>query len=309
MRRIIDFHAHLGDIFHTRVNVVWDTEEKDFGKYKDPFKIQEEGGFVDPLIGPDPAELEHLFDVGQYLCWNNTLASLTKKLDKFGVNYINIFPIHPCNTFEEMLAASKFEPRILPWSSANYLLGLDDMVEKLKSDIKRGARGLKIHPILQNISLADPKVHAAVELFASYNLPILSHCGPNDYYHEGDNYPRTPEFGDVSHFITLAKEYPNIKLIAGHAGGLMGGELEQLGTETKGMDNVYVDLTFRGWEDILRSIDYFGADHVLFGTDTPFSSHAGVIKQVELAVEKAGDPKLADMIFFDNAAKLLHIYR
>ncbi len=306
MRKIIDFHAHLGDIFHAKKNTLWD-QNVQHGDYPNPFIVQEESGYLDPLLS-NPSELQILIDAGQYLCWENTVQNMTKKLDDFNITYTNVFPIHPNNTFEEMLAASKVDPRILPFTSADYSLPVDEMVAKLKSDVKLGARGLKIHPIIQNTRLADPRVHAAVETIASFNLPILSHCGANDYYIDKP-YKRDPEAGDVKYFIELAQTYPDIVLVAGHAGGLMGGEMEILAEGIKGLHNVYVDTSFRGYADILKAVDFFGADKVLYGTDCPFSTHKGPIKQVELAAEKAQDPKLADMIFFENAAKILHIYR
>jgi predicted TIM-barrel fold metal-dependent hydrolase len=206
-----------------------------------------------------------------------------------------------------MLAASKLDTRILPFTSADYSLPIDELVEKLKLDVKRGARGLKIHPILQNISLTDPKVHAAVETIASYNLPIISHCGANDYYFPEETYPRNPEFGDVKYFIELAHQYPDISLVSAHAGGLMGGELEILAEAVKDLNNVYVDTTFRSAQDIKKAVDFFGRDKVLFGTDNPFSTPKGSLEQVDKAC--AGDPELSNMILFENAASLLHIYR
>jgi predicted TIM-barrel fold metal-dependent hydrolase len=308
MRKIIDFHAHVGDLFHYKKNILWD-QNVQHGNYPNPFRELEESGFTAPLVGSDPEELKALMYASDHLSWENTLQNLIKNLDDFNITYVNVFPIHPNNTFEEMLAASKMDPRILPFTSADYNLPVDEMVAKLKSDVKLGARGLKIHPILQNIRLADPRVHAAVETIASFNLPILSHCGINDYYGSDTPYKRDPEAGDVKYFIELAQAYPDIVLVAGHAGGLCGGEMEILAEGIKGLHNVYVDTTFRGYADILRAIDFFGADKILYGTDNPFSTPKGPIKQVELAAEKAKDPKLADMIFFENAAKLLHIYR
>lgn len=306
MRKVIDFHAHLGDIFHERKNTTFDQNVK-HGDYPNPFIVLEESGFATPLIGPDPDEFRVLIHASLNLTWENTLENLSKKLDKFDITYICIFPILPNNAFEEMLAASKLEPRILPFTSADYSLPIDELVAKLKLDVKRGARGLKIHPILQNIRLSNPKVHAAVETIASLNLPILSHCGANDYYFPEKTYPRDPEAGDVKYFIELAQKYPDVTLVAGHAGGLMGGEMEILGEAVKDLKNVYVDTTFRSAADILRAVELFGRDRVLFGTDNPFSTHKGALAQVEKAC--SDNPELANMILFENAARLLHIYR
>ena len=46
----------------------------------------------------------------------------------------------------------------------------------LKRDIIRGAKGLKLHPILQNVPLTDERTYAAVEVFGEMGLPITSRC-------------------------------------------------------------------------------------------------------------------------------------
>ncbi|MGI5891977.1 MAG: amidohydrolase family protein [Bacillota bacterium] len=306
MRKIIDFHAHLGDIFHSKNNILWD-QNVQHGDYINPFMELEKSGFVNPLIGDSFEEFKILLNASDNLNAENTLQNLSKKLDDNNITYICIFPILPNNSFEEMLAASKFEPRILPFTSADYSLPLEKMVEKLKLDVQRGARGLKIHPVIQNIRLSDPKVHAAVETIASYNLPIISHCGANDYYVPEAPYARDPEAGDVKYFIELAQKYPDVTLVAGHAGGLMGGEIELLTEKTKGLKNLYVDTTFRSAQDILRAVEFFGRERVLYGTDNPFATHVGTMLQVENACKN--DAQLADLIFFENAARILHIYR
>lgn len=304
MTRVIDFHAHLGDIFHQMKNVTFKTNVS-HGDYPNPFYEHDRNGFRGPLIKSED-ELPMLIEASQNLCWENTLENLSKILDENKIDFICLFPIHPCNSFEEMLAASKLEPRILPFTSADFSLPVDDMVEKLRKDIRRGARGLKIHPVLQKINLLDSKVAAATELFGKAGLPILSHCGANTYYVDEDaDKKNTPEFGDVKYFIEYAKRFPQYNLVAGHAGGLMGGEMEQLAAGTKGLPNVYVDTTFRSAEDIKELVKLFGRERVLFGTDHPFSTHQGSMREVFKACN--GDAELLDLVLYSNAARLLHL--
>lgn len=304
MKKIIDFHSHLGDVFHQQKNVTFkqNVQPKDMDN---PFLRQEESGFVDPLIGPSLEEFKHLIDAGQQLCWENTLENLSRKLDHFGIAGICVLPVLPNTSFEEYLAASKLDDRLLPFSCADYSLSSEALEEKLLLDIKRGARGLKIHPVLQNQSLRDEKVALAVEIFGSHDLPIISHCGANDYYASGETYPRNPEYGDVSYFIELAQKFPNYSLVAAHSGGLMGGEMEILAEGVKGLQQVFVDTTFRSALDIKRQVDFFGQERVLFGTDNPFSTHKGAIAQVEQAC--AGNVALEHKILYQNAATLLHL--
>ena len=162
------------------------------------------------------------------------------------IDYICLLPIVPNTTLEE-LAASRLEKKIIPFTSADFTLTEGEMVAKLKRDIERGARGLKLHPILQNISLSDPRTHAAVEVLGEAGLPITSHCGINEYYLPDSPYRKetNAEFGDVKYVIELCHTFPDYNIVAAHGGGTVGGEMEILARETRGLKNVYTDTSFR----------------------------------------------------------------
>ena len=78
-RRIIDSHAHLGDIFHENRNITFKTNIKK-GDYEDRFRILEESKFTKALFTGDPHDLDLVIDGGQYRCWESTLEQLTAQL-------------------------------------------------------------------------------------------------------------------------------------------------------------------------------------------------------------------------------------
>ena len=160
MKRIIDSHAHLGDIFHENKNITFKTNVKK-GDYEDRFIRLEESGFTQPLFTGAPDDLAKVIDGGQYRCWESTLEQLTAQMDLSDMAGVVLLPCLPNTTFEEYLAASKLEPRIFPFTGADFSLPVDDMVKKLRKDIERGAKGLKLHPILQNVRLLDDRMTAA----------------------------------------------------------------------------------------------------------------------------------------------------
>lgn len=204
-----------------------------------------------------------------------------------------------------MAAAKFFDKRFLPFTSADFSLPIDKMVAKLESDIKNGAYGLKIHPVLQNIMLSDPRAEAAVEVFGKARKPVVSHCGANDYYHPEDGFARNPEAGNPKYFIEMLKKFPDYIFIAAHAGGLMGGEMEILHQETQGLNNFYLDTTFRSAADIRKMVEFFGPDRPCFGTDRPFSTPKGALKAVYEACE--GDAELEEKILYKNALRCLGV--
>lgn len=304
--KIIDIHAHLGDILHYQRNVIWKLGVKS-GDFPNPFKRLEESGFSTPLL-QNKEEIDILNEAGKLLCRENTLENLTKRLNENNITYIVLYPILPNTGFEEYLAASRVEPRILLFTSADFSLPIPSLVAKLEQDIAMGAKGMKIHPILQNISLSDPRLRAAVEVFGIRKMPVVFHCGVNDYYSaDKTEFERTPEFSDLKYFLELVETYPDFVFIAAHAGGLNGGEMEILAEHWGGMKNknVYVDTTFRSAGDIRKLVEYFGENKVCYGTDLPFSTHAGSIKMVEEAFP--GDCEIREKIFYKNAARILKI--
>jgi len=306
MVKIIDIHSHLGDIFAERKNVIYDLNAPDYNfiNEKDPFAKHEKNHFMGPLIS-SLEEIPFLADIGTERGYYNTLEHLTKRMDEYDL-LVCLHPIHPNISFEDYLAASKLEPRILPFTSMIYSLDAQQIIEKLYLDAQRGARGLKIHPPLQNIDLSSDKLHKVMEGWEKIGLPVIIHCGANNYYYGERESLCTPEFGDVKYFIQLVKDFPGVNFIAAHCGGLMGGEMEQMGEEIGGYKNLWVDTTFRSPGDIRKMIQYYGEDKVCFGTDTPFSSTGA---SLECVYEALGDnPVILEKVLYSNAAKLLSVY-
>lgn len=130
-------------------------------------------------------------------------------------------------------------------------------------------------------------------------------------------------------FAGVYDRHPTLKLIAHHGGGLIAqfsGRVQLMPTLTT-MDvtgeaiarlhkppgeylrMLYVDTALFGAPHAVRSIvDFFGSDHVLFGTDTPFDSQAGAhfipatIADVERVVPS---PAARAAVFAGNASRLL----
>ncbi len=131
-------------------------------------------------------------------------------------------------------------------------------------------------------------------------------------------------------FAGIYDRHPRLKVIAHHGGGLiphLSGRIEMMSWYT-GMDPtlgealqrlekqpieyfkmVYVDSAMFGSRHACKCvIDFFGSDHVLFGTDTPFDMRGGAhfiptaISDVE---ESVLDPSAREAIFAGNACSLI----
>lgn len=88
----------------------------------------------------------------------------------------------------------------------------------------------------------------------------------------------------------IFKDCPNIKIIVHHAGAMIpyfSGRIENILKKTKDdFKKFYVDTALLGNPKALElTIDYFGIDHVLYGTDAPFGIMPnGAVKEIEEAI-------------------------
>ena len=305
-QRIIDFHAHLGDIFKDARNVIFKQRLSPAGK-PDPFTVREERGFKGPFITEDTDQaLREFIDINHERSAANTLENMRREMDENGVDFICILPIMPALSFEDYEVVHMVEPRCIPFTFPDFRLGAD-AGKKLLEDAERGAYALKLHPVLSKISLDDPLVDAALDYWEQTGKPVTSHCGAGMYYYPeiNDEYA-TPEYGDLKHLVDCARRHPGLEFVAAHCGGTAQGNIERLAELAHDLDNLYVDTSFRSHEDIQLMIELFGRERVMFGTDWPFGSYRRQIEQVKLATE--GDPELRDLVFYQNANRLLRIF-
>lgn len=313
-KRIIDFHTHLGDIFHENRNIAFKRPgivppPKGFTGF-DPFKDLEESGYTRPLIVDDVQAQNKLIDAGQVRIWERANIFTTGEImDAAGINYMVSMPIMPNTSFEEALAASKLDPRFIPFTCPDFGLADDQMMQKLRQDIAKGARGLKIHPILQNIAITDKRCEKPIELFGDLGMPISYHCGVNEYYKPDSPFLKltNAEFGALHYTLDLLRKYPDYIIIPAHGGGSCGGELEALAelVAKLGCKNVYVESSHRGVEGMRKMLELFGPDRIMFATDWPFDTCTWSVKYAAQAFQD--DPAVADKFFYLNAARILHI--
>ena len=299
-KRIIDAHAHIGDIFHENKNITFKTNIKK-GDYEDPFIDCERSGYTKPLI---PQKVEDLINAGQYRSWEWTLENLTEELDEHPeVQGIVMLPIWPNQTFEEYWAASKLEPRIIPFTTCVLDMPREDMVKKLRQDIDNGAKGLKLHPTIQNAALDDPRIEAAVRVFGEADLPVLTHCGANPYYTDDSPWSKvtTPAYSDFSKVVEFCHKWKDFKVIVAHC----CSRADVLFEAVKGLKNVYTDTSMCSAVMMRKGVELLGDDKILFGTDVPFGSFRYSLAELEKAF--ADQPDILDMVGYSNIAALTGI--
>ncbi len=213
-----------------------------------------------------------------------------------------------------------------------------------------GARGVQFYSNVNGRPLDRPEFEPLFAAMAERDLPIWIHPERNstfaDYVDESDSrfemwfifgwpYETSVAMARIV-FAGYFDKYPNLKIITHHGGamipffsGRVGPGLDQLGARTPDpqkpaltqhhlrgrpydyFKKFYADTALFGAPHAIRcSLDFFGADHVLFASDMPFDPEKGTqfIRTTIADLDSLGlDPATRKAIDEGNARRLLHL--
>lgn len=175
--------------------------------------------------------------------------------------------------------------------------GLDYRFLQLLEDGRDVIKGLKFHPYHSRIPMTDPSVRPYLALAEERGLPVSVHTA-------GD------EWSACRFAYEAAKEFPAVNFIMVHMGLLTDNAeaVELIGA----LPNLYGDTTWVRPEAALRLVKEYGAQKLLFGTDSPidgidtyahpfYRTYFGEFKDWVSAEEY-------EAIMHGNAARLFNIY-
>lgn len=170
-----------------------------------------------------------------------------------------------------------------------------DTLELLDEMKARGVKGVKFHPAFQCFDLDNPKYRPVYRKIGELGLITV--------IHPGRALPTTDHYCYPSSFARVADAFQGAPVVLAHMGGIL---IEQNEIELLPHLPVYVDTAlwpvFMSQDAFLRLIDLVGVDHVLFGTDYPYTNPSDCVKHLR-------DLPLSDQekeqIFFKNAIALL----
>jgi predicted TIM-barrel fold metal-dependent hydrolase len=213
-----------------------------------------------------------------------------------------------------------------------------------------GAKGIQIFTNVNGRPLDEEEYYPIFERMANkYDLPIWVHPTRTakfaDYPSESKSkyeiywlfgWPyETSVFMARLVFSGMLEKLPNLKIITHHLGAMapffdarIGYGMDQLGSRTSDEDYTvilkrmakrpvdyfrmfYADTSVNGSRSATRcGLDFYGSDHVLFGTDCPFDPEGGplfireVIKAIDGLRLKEGDRR---KVYFGNAIRMLKL--
>lgn len=300
--KIIDMHIHLGNILYPGGSELIEKKgvKKDI-KF-DIITLSEKMLHFD--LGDKSME-KKVF--GKWITLAERARNLTAtrenmrlSMDATGVVANAVMPIPPYVNFLDLAAASEKDKGILPFTGIDFSQSPNVIESRLADDVAAGAKGLKLHPIIQKEKLTSAKTFSAIESFMQYGLPVLCHCGTSSYYPGNEHYMEEPSYGDIFYIRDLARAFPGVRFIVGHAGLY---EVKDVLNMLHPYKNVFIEISFQNPKTIRKLIKTFGPDKVLYGTDWPWGDRLTAVKCVRHAC--GSDKELAQRILFDNAAELL----
>lgn len=182
---------------------------------------------------------------------------------------------------------------------------------------REGVPGIKLHPVFQKTNIDDVKYMRIIDCACEHGLIVSVHAGL-------DINDPCALYSSVSNIRNLLKIIHPDKLILAHMGGhLCWDEAEEMLAEylstASGKESLYLDTAFSLPSPVLsQNIDYeflatdrfcrlvklVGSEHVLFGTDSPWTDQGPSIE----AIRNSGlTEKEISQILGKNAKNLLNI--
>lgn len=164
------------------------------------------------------------------------------------------------NEFVASLDRTKFTP----FGSVHVDLSVEENINSLR---RHGIRGVKVHPLFQNVSLMNERLWELFEAFDE-DIAVITHVGAGG---SGQvNSLSTPRM-----LREIVRTFPRLRLVACHFGGYH--MLQEAEEELRGLPIVLET----SWPPALARIDpstvrrlisRHGAERVVFGSDWPMTS-------------------------------------
>lgn len=165
----------------------------------------------------------------------------------------------------------------------------------------RGARGIKLHPVVQQFEPGDRRMHPVYEACREMGLAVLSHTGSAK---GGDTY------ADPNGFAAVLSDFPGLTVVLAHLGGGRWHQTADLASEFPALTFDLCEIV--AWvgapnapsrDDLAALIRRIGPERVMLGTDFPWYDLDTTAEQVMSLPKLSAEEKEA--ILGANAVRIL----
>lgn len=246
------------------------------------------------VLAGRPADLDPVHD--------GTIDGLRRTMDAAGVDHAMCLGV--ANVARTVARTNEFigsldRSRFTPFGTVHPDLPAEANLKSLRDN---GIRGVKLHPMFQDLSLADPRVVDLLRALAGEGITVITHVGPGQAGADDDR--AAPRY-----LRAALDQIPDLRLIACHFGGYH--RLDEAGEFLIGSRAVLETSWPPRLSDldagrVRRIIARHGADRVVFGSDWPMAEPAAEIAAVRSLGLDAGAEQA---ILGGNLARLLGLDR
>lgn len=188
-----------------------------------------------------------------------------------------------------------------------------------------GLKGVRLYTTILGETLDSERLRPLYQKMAGYNLPIWIHPTEPHTQHVGQENLLGWEYETSKAMVHIASswvfdEFPDLKFITHHLGAMIPTfeqRIRWLAPERKTHANLrkfYNDTALYGnAAAMMCGYAFFGADHILFGTDMPLGAariphSAGFMEWTLRAVQAMDIPQAEkEKIFLENAVEMLNL--
>ena len=274
---LVDVHMHL-------------YESKDVGEWwKAGYEIFEYGSKPDVPFGPFSGDVEDAVAALDRADYRHGVAVNLFSMDLFLAEATSMLP-DGLSTLEHANAVRSIEdglparlraynrwlvdtlatvPQITPFVAVDpWALSSAQNVEHLREMADRGAKGIKLHPVVQRFEPNDPRMHPVYEACREMGLVVLSHTGAA----KGG-----ATFAEPDAFVPLLRDFPGLKVVLAHLGG---GRWRQTAAVAAAFPDVAFDICeIIEWtgapnapspQELANLVGTVGPERVMLGTDFPW---------------------------------------
>jgi len=269
--------------------------------------------FPDGLAKRAIHKLSESADIMNYT--DGTVAGLSESMRRAGIDMSVILPVatRPSQT-ESINSAAILVNKTTETTGLVSFGGIHPDNENYREIIhglaENGVKGIKLHPIFQKTYFDDIRYMRIIECACENNMIIVTHGG----YDISDP---EPDYATPEHILPVIRSIKPDKLVLAHMGGwhcwdevlsLLGGE------------NIFLDTSFSitmlvtpegsvqegqlTTPAFVKMVRAFGADHILLGSDSPWSSQSESVQAVRISGLDTPEIK---KILGENSRKLLGI--
>lgn len=231
---------------------------------------------------------------------DGTVDGILKAMQECSVDVSVLLPVvtNPAHatTVNRVAAENNVKPGLISFGGLHP--DNENYAEILKDLKANGIKGIKIHPYFQQVYLDDIRYKRIVDAAMGLDMFVVTHAGYDIGYPGQD-------FADVSHIKGLLKDVKPDKLILAHLGAWnLWEEVCDVVSEYP----VYLDTAFSlnsgrlSNELFVKLVRLAGADHVFYGSDSPWSSQSTLI---DLILKSGLTDEECKLVLGENAEKAL----